>query len=410
MSIQDVTNDTLFREWKDITNDIKTLSESNDSKITTLQVDVGDKSTLTTINKTSVVDAINELDSDVGDKSTLTTANTTDLVSAINEIDDGVDFVSADVGDITTLTTTDKTSVVDAINELDSDVGDKSTLNTTNTSSLVDAINELESVTSTVGTKTNLDDDIEGADIVESINNVNHRTNTTIVNNETNHGRYMDETDLSPATPTFNSGILSAYNGTTISAGDQFYNDNSDNGGSGSSLGTAMNDLLTALSNHGRTNLRNGYEFYIAQLSNGTNTSDSITVNSVTYYPKVQNNNIILGRIGDKVTWTAWVRNTSSTDKFVFGGSGIDVYINDTLSNDKTASDGTEYYEFDYIDPSTDTDKGWRKLRMVKTLDAEFDNFFPAIFGTATSGEILEVALPGLFYGNVTIPNHLGIL
>lgn len=78
-----------------------------------LDSDVGlPLSNLTTTNRNSVINAVNELDADIGHRSNLTTDVNTNIVSAINELD-------SDVGNITTLNTTDKSSVVNAINELD---------------------------------------------------------------------------------------------------------------------------------------------------------------------------------------------------------------------------------------------------------------------------------------------------
>ena len=48
--------------------------------------DVGDKSTLTTTAKTSLVAAVNEVDGDIGDKTSLDTTAKTSLVAAVNEV------------------------------------------------------------------------------------------------------------------------------------------------------------------------------------------------------------------------------------------------------------------------------------------------------------------------------------
>lgn len=98
-------------------------------------------SQLTTTDKTSVVNAINELDSDVGDLSTLT-ANIVDnssLVAALNETKDII------IGVLSNLSTVSKSSIVSAINEIkDITIGNLNNLTTQNKANLVNAINELQ--------------------------------------------------------------------------------------------------------------------------------------------------------------------------------------------------------------------------------------------------------------------------
>lgn len=106
------------------------------------QTELGTISSLTTTSKTSAVLAINELDSEIGTISTLTTANKTNIVNAINEVD-------SDIGNLTLLTTSTKTNTVGAINEVDSEIatvdgkiGILSGLTTVDKTSVVSAINE----------------------------------------------------------------------------------------------------------------------------------------------------------------------------------------------------------------------------------------------------------------------------
>lgn len=98
-------------------------------------------SQLTTADKTSIVNAINELDSDVGDLSTLT-ANIVDdssLVAALNETKDII------IGVLSNLSTVSKSSIVSAINEIkDITIGNLNNLTTQNKANLVNAINELQ--------------------------------------------------------------------------------------------------------------------------------------------------------------------------------------------------------------------------------------------------------------------------
>ena len=79
---------------------------------------------------------INDLYYKQGDLDTLTTTNKTDLVDAINE-------VNGNVGDLNALTTTNKNSAVEAIDEVNGNVGDLNALTTTNKNSAVEAIDEV---------------------------------------------------------------------------------------------------------------------------------------------------------------------------------------------------------------------------------------------------------------------------
>ena len=98
----------------------KSVEELVAGYITDILSKIGDISSLTTTDKTSVVNAINEIDGDVGDLSSLTTTDKSSVVNAINEID-------GDVGDLSSLTTTDKSSVVNALNEVYSMIGSGAT-------------------------------------------------------------------------------------------------------------------------------------------------------------------------------------------------------------------------------------------------------------------------------------------
>ena len=92
---------------------------------------IGDLDDLTTEDKTSIVNAINELVTSLGDLGTtigdlddLTTEDKTSIVNAINELvtnlgdlDNDISDISNSIGDLDDLETTDKTSIVNAINE-----------------------------------------------------------------------------------------------------------------------------------------------------------------------------------------------------------------------------------------------------------------------------------------------------
>lgn len=112
---------------------------------------IGDLTQLTTTDKLSIVNAINEVNSEsssVGDLQNLTTTDKTNIVSAINEVNTKANTI----GNTTNLTTTDKTSVVNAVNEVNAKantIGSLSSLTTTNKTSVVVAINEVNGLTTT---------------------------------------------------------------------------------------------------------------------------------------------------------------------------------------------------------------------------------------------------------------------
>ena len=100
-----------------------------DGDLVALDGRVGDLANLTTTDKTSIVNAINELDGDIGDLANLTTTDTSNIVNAINEVDAHADANASDiislsnrVGELVDLTTTDKTSIVNAINSVESQI------------------------------------------------------------------------------------------------------------------------------------------------------------------------------------------------------------------------------------------------------------------------------------------------
>ncbi len=125
-----------------------------DAKATINATNIGDLSELTTTDKLSLVNAINEVNSEsstVGDLSDLTTTSKTNVVSAINEVNGKANTI----GDLTNLTTTDKSSVVGAVNEVNgktATIGNLSSLTTTDKTSVVNAINEVDGNTTTNAT------------------------------------------------------------------------------------------------------------------------------------------------------------------------------------------------------------------------------------------------------------------
>jgi len=128
MAITNVNLSDTFRVFVQKVNEIST----NLGDIETIY---SDSDVVRTINLLKGL--IDDLDSDIGlPLSNLTTDNKNTIINAINE------NVSKR-GDLGSLTTDDQSSIVNAINELDSDLGNITTLNTTDKSSAVNAINEV---------------------------------------------------------------------------------------------------------------------------------------------------------------------------------------------------------------------------------------------------------------------------
>lgn len=89
--------------------DIKALR----ARATVLETDVGNKATLTTADKTSLVGATNELHSNIGSLPSLTTTATSNLVAAINELKTNIGQLeqgtSTLIDDAAPISATDKT-------------------------------------------------------------------------------------------------------------------------------------------------------------------------------------------------------------------------------------------------------------------------------------------------------------
>jgi hypothetical protein len=116
---------------------------------------VGDISILITDNKSSIVNALNEVASiskiahtnslKIGNINLLATTNKNSLVAAINELYNS----SSNTINLNLLNTDNKTSIVNAVNEVNTKVGNITTLTTNNKTSIVNAINELKSLIET---------------------------------------------------------------------------------------------------------------------------------------------------------------------------------------------------------------------------------------------------------------------
>lgn len=444
MAISQVTLQTKFPEWKDITNAIISAVGDNTTLNTTAKSNlvasinelVGKLGNLTTLNTTAkddVVGAINEVLGELGDVSAidsslgtitnavaginalvsklgdLTTLNTTaksNLVVALNEVNtdlaDGLQALSNDIGDLTALSTTAKTNLVASINEVVGDIGDLSTLSTTAKADLVSAINELETSVAEIGDLTTLNT-TDKTDLVSAINEViaEQLTNDSVdvSNLMTNRGRFSAET--TKTLTAFDSTMLQmgVYNAATVAEGDRFLNDNSNYGGAGGTLGGDIGALMTKLQATGRSDNRYGYEFYIANFTAGGGTGDVETYSANNYYPFLTGADAYLGAIGTTLTFQAWVRLKTCADEVTFGG----VVLGDAGGDVTTYVDGVKATQQSILAVSD----GWTHVRQTVTLTSEFKAFFPAIY--ANNGDVIQVALPALYNADVE-KTHLGVM
>lgn len=408
MAINQVNNNTKFTEWKDITNAII--------------VALGDNSALNTTEKTSLVLAINEILGILGDITTLDTTQKDDIVIAINEVLSNVGDISnldssfqtidntvsalnnviGRIGTLTNLNTTNKTNIVNALNEANTKaggVGTLSNLNTTEKSNLVAALNE---VLGQLGDITTLDTTYKD-DIVGALNEVRSTqaaiVNIPVTNMVENHGRFSTETTRVLTTFDPTALQLDPYNSAAIIAGERFLDDNADNGGSGGALGPDMLALTTELVNAGRTDARNGFEFYIADVTAGGGTSDPETYNANDYYPIFTGSDAFLGAIGSTVTFQCWVRAKTVADEPTYGG----IVIGDAGGLVTSYVNGVEATQQSILAVAD----GWVHLRQEVILTNEFKKFFPAIF--ANNADVVQVALPAIFNAKVE-GIHLGVI
>jgi hypothetical protein len=151
LDVQDEINNKLDEMVEDGTFDV--IFAQLDEKI-------GDLSSLTTTDTSSIVGAVNEIDSHadtnasaIGNLSNLTTEAKNNLVSAVNEVNAVID---EEIGHLSNLTTEAKSNVVSAINEVDShadtnasNIGILSALTTTAKDNLVASNNEIVDRSST---------------------------------------------------------------------------------------------------------------------------------------------------------------------------------------------------------------------------------------------------------------------
>ncbi len=127
----------------------KFINDLNTS-VTNINTNIGDLTTLITLEKSNLVGAINEnavvisrVEEEVGNLSDLTTTEKSDLVGAINENVTNISGNTTKIGDLSSLTTTNKTNLVLATNDVNAKIGSLGDLPTANKINIVASINEL---------------------------------------------------------------------------------------------------------------------------------------------------------------------------------------------------------------------------------------------------------------------------
>lgn len=461
MPISPLNDNSTFLTWKNITNelitsagDVTTLPTTDKTSTVAAIIEIfaalgdTDLSSLTTDDNSNIINALNSIVTDLGDIDTLSTV-ASDVVGAIEEVKAGtLDFqnqigivtlltnydvgvidstveaindVILKAGDLTTLSTTDKTSLVAAINELFTLLGDLSNLNTTDKSSYVASINE---VLGNVGDITTLTTTAQTS-AVAAINEVDaantatdtkigtlasltteDKTDIVLAVNELHADALIIPTDnvqdfngtfasdavrTSKLVTTFDAtnyfGFV-GYNSNVIAAGDRVFTDSSTFGGAGTAQTSEGASLVTALTRTSNTNIA---EFFMMNNVMGSGVADSITFNATTYYPAIESINL-LGQEGRKLTATFWLKTVSGS--VVVGNDSTDLWIDGV----KNATDGELIVDVD----------GWTHIRMVKTLTAETEQFFPCIYALDTSE--FNIALLGVYKGFADLGMHKGIL
>lgn len=388
MAIDIVETDTKFNEWRVITNLIISA--------------VGDNDLLSTVEKSSLVGALNEIATKIGVLSSLNTSAKSSSVAAINEI-----FTLLGIN--SSLTTTQKASVVAAINELDGEVGVLSTLNTSSKTTIVSAINELQQeildndsdisdLLADIGDATSIT--TTASDLSSAINELNlikiSQSNVPNQNVEINHGRFSAESSKALTTFDDTSRIFVEYNSSVFSQGEKFINDNADFGGAGGSLGADMLALLTEMNAAGRVDRRNGYEFYILDITGGGGTADGVNISTIDYYPVCTTDDSILGSIKSYATVEFWLRletlATPANNGIIIGDGTVSTYIDGVLSNNALI----------------DVSDGWVHVRQTALLETEYKQLFPAIYSNV--GDVINVALPCLYSAIVDNNIHVGVV
>lgn len=163
----------LYKQLKDyVDNYFSDLNVQNE-----INKKLDEMATDGTLAKIINEDIFNGINDKIGNLDTLTTDNKSSLVNAINEVDSHADTNSTNIGALNTLTTDSKNNIVSAINEVDSnnnqaftDIGNLNNLNTDNKSNLVNAINEVD-------TNINNLTIVGGEDVTFTLSNGNIRNN-----------------------------------------------------------------------------------------------------------------------------------------------------------------------------------------------------------------------------------------
>ena len=124
-------------------NDILRFDSATNKWYNTITDIIVTENSANLVSSGAVFTAIKVVDDKIGALASLKTTDKTTVVNAMNEVFDSLADLIVKVGDLTLLTTTDKTTIVNAINEIVTNVGDLTTLTTTDKTTIVNAINEV---------------------------------------------------------------------------------------------------------------------------------------------------------------------------------------------------------------------------------------------------------------------------
>jgi hypothetical protein len=90
-----------------------------------------------------------------------------------------------------------------------------------------------------------------------------------------------------------------------------------------------------------------------------------------------------------------WVKTSESTNKLIIGNPNITTYVNGVLHT--------------YNVTTFTSSAGWMHVRQVYYLqNQDYNKLLPALYGS--SGDIIYLAMPAVFYGDVNMGLHKGLL
>jgi len=216
-------------------------------------------------------------------------------------------------------------------------------------------------------------------------------SNIPVVNLMPDSGRFMG-TQQNPyamqSTNVFeNNTFFNSYNGSNIAPGGKFIYNNTDNGGTSGNMTPDVVALLNAMNSLAGKDKRYGAEFYVADITQGSGTSDGHP-SAPTHYLLTINNFKNMTGSGGYFTFSFWMRLKS--------GSGVTVARNTRLFKngvDITASTLT-----------LSTSDDWVHIQSVFYSNAGYNNSAPNIY--APTGAVVQIALPVVTSGGTGVGIH----